>query len=64
MSQQQEKENLKTDLINDLISVTVVMEEIWKYHPSNPNKIDIITEYENLEKIKQLIELDLDRLEE
>lgn len=64
MSQQQEKENLKADLINDLISVTVVMEEIWKYHPSNPNKIDIVTEYENLEKIKQLIELDLDRLEE
>lgn len=64
MSQQQEKENLKADLINDLISVTVVMEEIWKYHPTNPNKIDIVTEYENLEEIKQLIELDLDRLEE
>ena len=39
------KENLKADLINDLISVSTVMEELWKYHPENPAKIDIVSEY-------------------
>jgi len=55
-------DNIKEELVNDLMAITMVMEELWKYHPSNPNPIDIITEYEVLEKIKANIELDLDRL--
>ena len=56
--------NIKEELVNDLMAITMVMEELWKYHPSNPDKIDIITEYEVLGKIKDNIELDLDRLKE
>jgi hypothetical protein len=50
--------------INDLILVLNSMEELWKYHPLNPNKIDIITEYNKLEELKKLIELDLDGIKE
>jgi hypothetical protein len=50
------------ELINDLILVSNSMDELWKYHPLNPDKIDIITEYDRLEKMKQLIELKLDSL--
>ena len=63
MSQQQEMENLKADLINDLISVSTVMEELWKYHPENPGKIDIVSEYNNLIEMKKGIETELDDLD-
>jgi hypothetical protein len=63
MSQQQEMENLKADLINDLISVSTVMEELWKYHPENPERIDIVSEYDNLVKMKKEIEAELDGLD-
>ena len=63
MSQQQEMENLKADLINDLISVSTVMEELWKYHPENPERIDIVSEYDNLILMKKEIETELDDLE-
>ena len=55
-------DNIKEELINDLIAITMVMEELWKYHPSNPNPTNIITEYEALGKIKDNIELNLDGL--
>jgi hypothetical protein len=63
MSQQQEMENLKADLVNDLISVCTVMEELWKYHPDNLNKVDIVTEYNKLVDIKEGIETELDDLD-
>jgi hypothetical protein len=63
MSQQQEMENLKADLINDLISVCTVMEELWKYHPDNLNKVDIVIEYNKLADIKEGIETELDDLD-
>ena len=62
MSQQQEMENLKADLVNDLISISTVMEELWKYHPENPEKIDIEVEYAKLEEMKKGVETELDDL--
>jgi hypothetical protein len=62
MSQQQEMENLKVDLVNDLISISTVMEELWKYHPENPNKVDIASEYIKLEEMKKGVETELDDL--
>jgi hypothetical protein len=55
-------ENKKTELVNDLISVITVLEEIWKYHPDNPDKLDIITEYNQLLKIQGDIENELKSL--
>ena len=57
------KENLKADLINDLISVSTVMDELWKYHPENPERVDIISEYNYLIEMKKGIETELDDLE-
>tara|TARA_S200002703_G_scaffold144436_1_gene138131 strand:+ start:448 stop:633 length:186 start_codon:yes stop_codon:yes gene_type:complete len=42
----------KEDLINDLIFYTQRSEELWEYHPSNPERINVEGEYE---KILQLI---------
>ena len=51
--------NEKTDLINDLIAVSTVMEEIWKYHPDNPKQKDVVKEYEILKQIQKDIEFEL-----
>ena len=56
-------EEIKTELINDLISVTTVKEEIWKYHPDNPDQKDIIAEYNQLLKIQEDIENELKALD-
>jgi hypothetical protein len=39
------------------------MEELWKYHPENPTKIDIEFEYNNLIEMKKEIETELDGLD-
>ena len=56
-------EEIKTELVNDLISVTTVLEEVWKYHPDNPDKLDIIAEYNQLLKIQGDIENELKALD-
>jgi hypothetical protein len=34
--------------INYALSLSEEMDVIWKFHPSNPNKLNIIDYYENL----------------
>jgi hypothetical protein len=62
--EQSEINYLKTELLNDLVSVVTVMEEIYKYHPENPERIDIIQEYANLKVIKKDIEAELEELKD
>lgn len=64
MSKEIEKtpEQIKADLINDLFSVSTVMDEIWNYHPENPNKKDVVEEYNTLLKIKSQIEEEISNL--
>ena len=56
-------EEQKANLINDLLAVSTVMEELWNYHPENPNKKDIVAEYNQLLKIQGDIENELKSLE-
>ena len=51
--------SIKTELINDLISISTVMDEVYKYHPDNPNKLDVVEEYKVLFDIKEEIEKQL-----
>jgi hypothetical protein len=55
--------NLKTELLNDLVATTTVMEEVWRYHPDNSKKKDVVKEYDILKKIIKDIEIELKRLE-
>jgi len=63
MSTKETLEEQKANLINDLIAVSTVMEELWNYHPDNPNKKDVISEYQTLLKIQEDIEKELKELE-
>lgn len=54
-----EKEKLRIELINDMIAATTVIDELWNYHPDNPNQKDVVKEYEILLKVKKEIEEEL-----
>lgn len=60
---QEEKEFKKSELIADLLATSTVMEEVWRYHPENPDKKDIIKEYDVLKQIQKDIEAELAELD-
>ena len=60
---QEEKDYQKSELVSDLLATTTIMEEIWYYHPENPNKKDIVKEYNTLKKIQSDIEKELAELD-
>ena len=62
MSTKETLEEQKANLVNDLIAISTVMDEIWNYHPDNPNKKDVVEEYKTLEKIKVDIESEIANL--
>jgi len=43
-----EKEIKKAELINALLDYRAQAEYVFKYHPSNPNKIEVEEEYTRL----------------
>jgi hypothetical protein len=51
------------DLQNQLIEYSLKMEEIWVYHPNNPQFKNPITEYKTLQKIVDTIENEIDDLD-
>ena len=60
--EQSEINYLKTELVNDLIATTTVMEELWRYHPENPDKKDVVSEYEALKRIQEGINKEIKEL--
>ena len=59
MTKQEELDLQKAELIEDLLATTTVMDEVWRYHPDNPNKKDVIKAYEILKQIQKDIESEL-----
>jgi len=50
-------ENQHVNMINQLIDLTDEITEVWKYHPENPNRIDVVQYHETLvNQIQQLEE--------
>ena len=63
MTKQEELDLQKAELINDLVATSTVMEEVWRYHPDNPEKKDVIKEYNILKQIQKDIESELAELD-
>ena len=63
LNEEEQLNNQKSALIDDLMATVTVMEEVWNYHPDNPNKKDIISEYKALLQIKKEIEDELKEIE-
>lgn len=62
LNEEEQLNHQKAALLDDLMATVTVMEEVWNYHPDNPNKKDIIQEYKLLERIKSDIEKELKEL--
>ena len=62
MSKQEELEQQKAELINDLMAVATIMEDYYRFHPTNPKQENVVEEYRKLESLKEKIELDLKKL--
>ena len=63
MSKKVELEEVRAELINDLVATATVMEELWNYHPDNPDKKDVVKEYDVLKKIQKDIEQEIAELD-
>jgi|TARA_Y100000114_G_C11743814_1_gene320496 cell division protein FtsB len=63
MSKKVKLEEVRAELINDLVATATVMEELWNYHPDNPDKKDVVKEYDVLKKIQKDIEQEIAELD-
>ena len=43
----------KSQLVNDIINLSRLIDEMYTYHPDNPDRVDVV---EETEKIKKRIE--------
>ena len=59
MSKLEELNQQKAELIEDLMATATGMEEVWRYHPDNPEKKDVVGEYKILKQIQKDIEAEL-----
>ena len=49
----------KTELVNSIIHVTMEMDEVWRYHPDNPERRDVVEYYNMLKQQRdELVELE------
>mgnify|MGYP003666980280 FL=1 len=60
---EQIRDHKKSELMSDLIAASTVREEMWRYHPENPVKVDIVKEYNILIQIEKDITAELDELD-
>lgn len=61
-TEQERIDDEKSELLQDLIAAEKVMEELWRYHKNNPERIILEDEYSKLEKMKSDIEEELKNL--
>ena len=55
-------EDIKAELVNALIEIEDRIDELWEYHPENPNCIDVVDEFEKLQKTALLLQTQLEEL--
>jgi hypothetical protein len=63
MTQEQFDEKY-AELVNDRISVATIQDEIWRYHPNNPNAIKVEEAYAELEQIATDLDNEISALQE
>jgi len=59
----EEVKDLRIEKINDLAAVVTILEDYWRFHPANPDKQDVVKEYEQLTAIKESIEKEIEELD-
>lgn len=62
LNKEEQLNQQRASLLDDLLAASTVIEEIWNYHPDNPNQKDVIKEYQTLLQIQKNIEDELKEL--
>ena len=44
------KPDPKVVLVNEIIQLSNIRDEYWRYHPDNPDRIDVVKEIVNVDK--------------
>lgn len=52
----------KVELVNTLIEVEDRIDELWEYHPENPNRTDVVDEFIKLQKLALVLQTQLEGL--
>lgn len=52
----------KAALINTLIEVEDRIDELWDYHPENPNGVNVEDEFERLQKLALVLQTQIEEL--
>ena len=55
------EEELKNEMINNLIFLQEQKEMLWLYHPNNMEGLNLIAEYENVTKQISELEIEIDK---
>ena len=55
------EEELKNEMINNLIFLQEQKEMLWLYHPNNMEGLNLIAEFEKVTKQIKELELEIDR---
>jgi hypothetical protein len=50
----------RVKLIDELMTVVQIMDELYRYHPDNPNRFNVAEEYKILAERKVQIEAELE----
>jgi hypothetical protein len=43
-----QKTDPKIEMINEIVFLTKISEELWQYHPNNPDRINVEDEYQKI----------------
>jgi hypothetical protein len=43
-----EAQNQRVQLIDELMNTVQIMDELFRYHPDNPNQVDVVQEFQKL----------------
>ena len=52
-----------SNIQNELIGYNIMLNEVWQYHPANPDFLNPIKAYDELKKTISTLEKELDDLE-
>lgn len=57
-----ELEEKQTQLLNKAMGLSLMMEDIWKFHPNNPDRKDVTEAYDELLAEQKLVLNELDKI--
>jgi hypothetical protein len=55
----QSKDEVNAGIISDIMFYTRMVDELWSYHPDNEKRVDVVAEFENVQRILSSLESEL-----